>query len=129
MSKEITIVSGTGNSLVSDDTTKIQIIEDELDEIKVNLSKVDKVVLQSIEDLSRIAHQSQEDASYEVLAKLVSASAKIAKERNAVAMAKASLYNTKKVPDAPVSEPNQPVNNNTIIMTSEEMLERVLDKQ
>ena len=127
---EIKLVASKGNELVSDDTTKLQQIEDELDEIKVNLEAVDDILRNSIDDLSKLAKQSQEDSTYEVLSKLVSAAAKISKERKEVVMSKASLYQHKKAADKPVSEePEKAASNTTIIMTSEELLERAISNQ
>ncbi len=111
--------------LIDPKTSKAVMLEDEMDEVKANLIVLADISEKSIKKLSQLAEASQHVDAYEVLAKMLTAAAKVNRETNQVLLGKKELYNDLAKNDDPVVPQQKTITNNNLFMTTTDMIREI----
>ena len=112
--------------LVDPDTTKLEQLELEIEEVKAGLQTIAETGEAAIRELAALAKSSQHPRLYETLAKSIVALNDTHRELNSILRTKKELMNTTIKSDDKVIE-NQTVNNN-LYVSSTELLQMIKKK-
>lgn len=124
--KSVELVVRKPTELIDPNLDKSTHLENEMDEVKSNLLDLADLSATSIREAAALAKASQHPDSYEVLAKLLTAAAKVNREAQQVLLGKKVLYdslnkNNETLVPAPIGTVN--VTNNTLNMTTTDMID------
>jgi len=112
--------------IIDPETTKTEQLQLELEEVKVGLQNIAAVGEKALSELSELARSSQHPKAYEALSNTIRALNETHKELNNVLANKKILIDSEKTGNQSAAETN--VTNNTLIMSSSELLKLIKQK-
>ena len=112
--------------IIDPETTKTEQLQLELEEVKVGLQNIAAVGEKALGELSELARSSQHPKAYEALSNTIRALNETHKELNNVLANKKILIDSEKTGNQSAAETN--VTNNTLIMSSSELLKLIKQK-
>lgn len=118
--------------LVDGSTTKAELLELEMDEIRENLNNLARIAEAAVVDAKELAYSSQHPDAYRALSGVITAAAAVNKEAAAILKMKKDLLIMEKkggVKEAPADEQhNNITNSNVIVATTTDVLEMIRKK-
>lgn len=121
--------SNRATELVDPNLSKSAHLENEMDEVKANLMELADLADTSIREAAALAKASQHPDSYEVLAKMLAAAAKVNREAQQVLLGKKILYDSLNKNNDTIVPQTVNVTNNTLTMTTTDMVNLVKKRE
>jgi hypothetical protein len=124
-SKAVTTISSNHMELVDSDMTKIDVAENELNEVISNLKNLADVAHKSTKTAAALADAAQHPDMYDSLSRMIVAGAKVNREAALAITAKMDLHTSRSDGSKPIGNETNTIGTNVLIATTTDVIEQI----